>query len=57
MKEEMSKMSTLSQKQNQLLKLFAFELSPIEDIQAKVKSNNTTFYDITFPPVDASAFE
>ena len=39
------------------MKLFAYELKPVNEIQAKLDQYNVNFYDITFPPEEHSAFE
>jgi hypothetical protein len=56
-KDDISKLSELKSKLSQILKLFPYELKTIEQVQGKLKTFHTNFYDISFPPDDPSTFE
>ena len=40
-----------------MLKLYAYELKPIDSIIERLDQFKVNFYDITFPPEDYSAFD
>ena len=57
LEEENEKLDQVKNKQEKVMKKFAYELRPVEQIQKELNNCKTNFYDIAFPPEDDSAFE